>query len=251
MSAEKDWQVMAIYIVGVTGGSGAPYARRLLQALLGMGHGVKLVASASGEKVMEVEEGLRLSGTVAERERQWKAFLRPNPPSASSGRALAPFPFREGGIVPHPRPLPKGEGAVGELELFAPDDVGASIASGSYPSKAMVIVPCSMGTLGRIAAGASSNLVERAADVMLKERRQLILAPRETPLSRIHLRNMLAVTEAGAEVLPAMPGFYHHPKSVDDLVDFIVGRILDRLGLESALVKRWRGQAREVVIPDE
>ncbi len=251
---------MAIYIVGVTGGSGAPYARRLLQALLRMGHGVKLVASASGEKVMEVEEGLRLSGTVAERERQWKAFLAaPSLGVAKGGFApfpagpnpLAPFPEREGGTFPHPRPLPKGEGTVGELELFAPDDVGASIASGSYPSKAMVIVPCSMGTLGRIAAGASSNLVERAADVMLKERRQLILTPRETPLSRIHLRNMLAVTEAGAEVLPAMPGFYHHPKSVDDLVDFIVGRILDRLGLESTITRRWRGEAREVAVPDE
>jgi 4-hydroxy-3-polyprenylbenzoate decarboxylase len=238
MSAEKDWQVMAIYIVGVTGGSGAPYARRLLQALLGMGHGVKLVASASGEKVMEVEEGLRLGGTVAEKERQWKAFLQ-----------VSPSLLKGGG---RPNPLTPFSEVEGEnLELFAPHDVGASIASGSYPSKAMVIVPCSMGTLGRIAAGASSNLVERAADVMLKERRQLILAPRETPLSRIHLRNMLTVTEAGAEVLPAMPGFYHHPKSVDDLVDFIVGRILDRLGLESALVKRWRGQAREVVIPDE
>ncbi|MSQ13272.1 MAG: UbiX family flavin prenyltransferase [Dehalococcoidia bacterium] len=235
---------MAIYIVGVTGGSGAPYARRLLQALLAMEHVVKLVASASGEKVMEVEEGLRLGGTVAERERQWKAFLAAPSLGVAQGR-FAPLPS---GPNPLP-PFPEGEG--GGLELFGNDDVGASIASGSYPSKAMVIVPCSMGTLGRIAAGASSNLVERAADVMLKERRQLILTPRETPLSRIHLRNMLTVTEAGAEVLPAMPGFYHRPKSVDDLVDFIVGRILDRLGLESALTRRWRGEAKQVELPDE
>ncbi|MBM3946457.1 MAG: UbiX family flavin prenyltransferase, partial [SAR202 cluster bacterium] len=195
-------------------------------------------------------------------ERQWKECIAlPSDPSLAGPNPLAPFPLREGGIDPRPLPFssprsgsrtgPNGEGIAGELELFANDDVGASIASGSYPTKAMVIVPCSMGTLGRIANGVSSSLVERASDVILKERRQLILVPRETPLSRIHLRNMLAVTEAGAEVLPAMPGFYRRPKSVDDLVDFVVGRILDRLGLENALVKRWRGEAREVGLADD
>jgi 4-hydroxy-3-polyprenylbenzoate decarboxylase len=244
----KIGDTMSTYIIGVTGASGAPYARLLLQALLGTGHSVKLVVSASGEKVMAVEAGLEMRGTLREKERQWREFLlspshqpspvrgegRPNPPSASSGQALAPFPIREGG----------------NLELFANDDAGASIASGSYPSKGMVILPCSMGTLGRIANGVSSSLIERAADVMLKERRQLILVPRETPLSRTHLRNMLAVTEAGAEVLPAMPGFYHRPQSVEDLVGFVVGRVLDRLGLESALVQRWRGEAKAVDVED-
>ncbi|MSQ12020.1 MAG: UbiX family flavin prenyltransferase [Dehalococcoidia bacterium] len=215
---------MGTYVIGVTGGSGGPYARRLLQLLLALGHSVKLVASHAGEKVMEVEAGLQLAGSVGEKEGSWEAFLQPNP--------LSLFPAREG--------------ARGELELFANDDVGASIASGSSRTSGMVIVPCSMGTLARIANGVSSSLIERAADVMLKEHRQLILVPRETPLSRIHLRNMLMVTEAGAEVLPAMPGFYHNPQSVDDLVDMVVGRILDRLGLEHAGAKRWRGEARSL-----
>ena len=105
----------------------------------------------------------------------------------------------------------------------------------------MVVLPCSMGTLARIATGVSSNLLERAADVAIKERRTLILVPRETPLSLIHLRNMTAVTEAGAIVMPAMPGFYHHPEKVQDLVDMIAGRVLDKLGVDSTLLRRWRG----------
>ena len=209
---------MSIYVVGVTGASGALYAERLLGTLLRLGHSVKLVVSDAGERVMAIESGLELTGSLQEKERQWKTFLNPTP---------SPFPAREG-----------------ELGLLAIDDYAASIASGSYPTKGMVIVPCSMGSIGRIASGASSNLIERAADVMLKERRQLILVPRETPLSRIHLRNMLTLTEAGAEVLPAMPAFYHHPQSVDDLVNTVVGRILDRLGLEHSLSKQWRGEPR-------
>ncbi len=125
------------------------------------------------------------------------------------------------------------------VELYESGDRGATPASGSVPSRGMVICPCSMGTLASIAAGTSRNLVERSADVALKERRPLILVPRETPLSAIHLENMLRLTNAGATVLPASPGFYHRPTSIDQLVDFIVFRILDHLGVES-LAPRWR-----------
>jgi flavin prenyltransferase len=125
------------------------------------------------------------------------------------------------------------------VRLFDVLDRGATPASGSAPSRGMVVCPCSMGTLASIAAGVSRNLVERAADVALKERRPLILVPRETPLSLVHLRNMTAVTEAGATVLPAAPGFYHGPQSVGDLVDFVVARILDHLEVPHAIGRRW------------
>lgn len=121
------------------------------------------------------------------------------------------------------------------LALFHPvDDVGAPPASGSLPLAGMVVIPCSGGTLGRLAAGTSENLVGRMAEVCLKERRRLIVVPRETPLSRIHIRNMLTLTEAGATILPASPGFYHHPQSIEGMVDFIVGCVLRQLGIESS-----------------
>lgn len=126
------------------------------------------------------------------------------------------------------------------VELFDALNRGATPASGSAPSRGMVICPCSMGTLASIAAGTSRNLVERAADVALKERRRLILVPRETPLSLIHLENMTRLTRAGAVVLPAAPGFYHHPQSIAELVDFVVARILDHLGVDNHLAPRWR-----------
>jgi 4-hydroxy-3-polyprenylbenzoate decarboxylase len=126
------------------------------------------------------------------------------------------------------------------VELFDALNRGATPASGSAPSRGMVICPCSMGTLASIAAGTSRNLVERAADVALKERRRLILVPRETPLSLIHLENMTRLTRAGAVVLPAAPGFYHHPRSIAELVDFVVARILDHLGVDNHLAPRWR-----------
>jgi flavin prenyltransferase len=125
------------------------------------------------------------------------------------------------------------------VQVFDALDRGATPASGSAPSRGMVICPCSMGTLASIAAGVSRNLVERAADVALKERRPLILVPRETPFSLVHLRNMTALTEAGATILPAAPGFYHRPRTVDDLVDFVVARILDHLGVPHAIGRRW------------
>lgn len=125
------------------------------------------------------------------------------------------------------------------VELFDAANRGATPASGSAASRGMVICPCSMGTLGSIAAGTSRDLVERAADVTLKERRPLILVPRETPLSLIHLENMTRLARAGATIMPASPGFYNRPGSVDDLVDFVVARILDHLGVENGLVRRW------------
>jgi flavin prenyltransferase len=125
------------------------------------------------------------------------------------------------------------------VTIFDDADRGAAPASGSALNAGMVVCPCSMGTLSAIAAGSSRSLVERAADVALKERRPLILVPRETPLSAIHLENMLRVTRAGAVVMPAAPGFYHRPRGIDDLVDFMVARIMDHLGVPHALVPRW------------
>ena len=128
------------------------------------------------------------------------------------------------------------------MTVFDDGDRGAAPASGSALNAGMVIVPCSMGTVSAIAAGSSRSLIERAADVMLKERRPLIVVPRETPLSAIHLENMLRVTRAGAVVMPAAPGFYHRPKAIDDLVNFMVARICDHLGVAHALIPRWGGE---------
>ena len=127
-----------------------------------------------------------------------------------------------------------------QVELYDPSNRGATPASGSSPSRGMVICPCSMGTLGSIAAGTSRDLVERSADVTLKERRPLILVPRETPLSLIHLENMTRLARAGATIMPAAPGFYNRPESIADLVDFMVARILDHLGVDNNLARRWR-----------
>jgi flavin prenyltransferase len=127
------------------------------------------------------------------------------------------------------------------VTVFPDDDRGALPASGSQRTGGMVICPCSMGTVAAVAAGTSRSLVERAADVTLKERRKLVLVPRETPLSLVHLRNLVTVTEAGAVVIPAAPGFYHRPSSVGELVDFIVQRVLDQLELEIEIARRWTG----------
>ena len=132
------------------------------------------------------------------------------------------------------------------VELYDSLDRGATPASGSAPSAGMVVCPCSMGTIASIAAGTSRNLVERAADVALKERRPLILVPRETPLSLIHLENMTRLTRAGATIMPAAPGFYHRPKSIEDMVDFVAARILDHLGVEHGIGKRWKSGEEEV-----
>jgi 4-hydroxy-3-polyprenylbenzoate decarboxylase len=194
--------------VGITGASGHAYAEGLLRALLAAGLGVDLCVTASGVKVLRHELGLDASSPEALR------------------RSLA---ARFG---------PTG----GEVRVFAPEEVEAPASSGTALTSAVVLCPCSMGTLARVAAGFSSNLVERAADVALKEGRRLILVPRETPLSALHLENMLKLARLGAVILPAAPGFYHHPRSVDDLVQHVTGKILDRLGVAHGGAERWRGE---------
>lgn len=192
------------YVVGMSGGSGAVYALRLLEVLLAAGASVHLVVSGAGLRVLEHEAGLpvREEDFVLEQ--------------------LVPEPLRA------------------RLTVFDIAAVESTPASGSARIDGVVLCPCSMGTLARVAHGFSTNLIERAADVALKEGRRLVVVPREAPLSVVHLRNMLLLAEAGAVVLPAMPGFYHRPTSIADLVDFVVARILDRLGVRHDLVARWR-----------
>lgn len=190
-------------VMAMTGASGAPYGIRLLQQLVAAGRPVSLVMSSHGVRLLRTETDLGdLDGV--------RTFIGP-----------AAFDA--------------------QVTVFDDTDRGATPASGSARTAGMVICPCSMGTLAAIAAGTSRSLVERAADVTLKERRPLVLVPRETPLSAIHLENMLRLTRAGAVVLPAAPGFYHRPASISDLVDFVVARILDQLGVAHALGKRWDG----------
>ncbi len=191
-------------VLAMTGASGAPYAVRLLQVLCRAGRTVHLTISTSGAQVLREETGILV--------------------------ALNRFD-----------PAPFGDLGPARLTYHHQGDFGAGIASGSFRTAGMVVAPCSMSTLASIAHGITANLVTRAADVHLKERRKLILVPRETPLSLIHLENMAAVTRAGALVVPAMPGWYHRPKSLGDLVDFVVGRICDQLGVEVDLVDRWGG----------
>ena len=198
--------------LAMTGASGAPYGLALLRALVDAGLRVHLMLSDSALRVLRYEVGLRLR--------------RP---------ALAPL-LRAAGLPTTGRGRPRP----GQVTLYPLRAVEAAPASGSAGIGAMVICPCSMGTLGRVAHGYSSNLIERAADVALKEGRPLVLVPRETPLSAIHLENMLTLCRAGAVVLPAAPGFYHRPARVADLVQFVVGKVLDRLGIAHPWVRRWQ-----------
>lgn len=194
-------------VVAITGASGAPYALRLLEALVAAERDVQLIVSSHGLRLLQTETEIRSVEEIRERvgAARWDRHIT----------------------------------------VFDDNDRGASPASGSALNAGMVICPCSMGTLSAIAVGASRSLVERAADVALKERRPLVLVPRETPLSAIHLENMLRVTRAGAIVMPASPGFYHRPASIDDLVNFIVARVLDHLGVPHRLVSRWGSDAVE------
>lgn len=188
-----------------TGASGAPYGLRLLQCLLAADCEVFVILSKAARVVIGMETDLSLP--------------------AGTGQA-------ETALREH-------AGAGGRLVVCGLEQWTAPVASGSGAPASMVICPCSTGTLSAIACGASDNLIERAADVALKERRQLILVPRESPLSAIHLENMLKLARLGVTILPAAPGFYHRPGNVADLVDFMVARILDQLGIEQTLVRRW------------
>jgi 4-hydroxy-3-polyprenylbenzoate decarboxylase len=190
--------------VGITGASGAPYARRLVQALLAGGHTVGASFSRAAPQVtgQELYGDLRMDrGEIVER---WLA-----------------------------------DTGLPSTQLWNAHDFGSPYASGSARWDAAVIVPCSMDTLATIASGAGSNLLHRAASVALKEDRRLILVPRETPLSTIHLENLLTVRRAGAHVLPAMPAFYQQPESIDDMIDFVVGKILNLIGIDQALLGEW------------
>lgn len=193
--------------LALTGASGLPYGLRLLECLLAAGVRVQLLYSQAAQIVARQEMGLELPSRAADA----RAALLARYPAADPDR-LAVY---------------------GREEWFAP------VASGSNPPDAMVVCPCSMGTLAAIAQGLADNLIERAADVVLKESRKLVLVPRETPFSIIHLENMLRLARAGAIILPPSPGFYHHPQSVEDLVDFVVARILDQIGVPHALMRRW------------
>lgn len=192
--------------LAITGASGAIYGLRLLEQLLIAKQTVYLMISTPAQLVIDMETGLKLpteSCQIQEVLTEW---------------------FQT---------------TAGQLRIFGLDEWTAPVASGSAVSKAMVICPCSTGTLSAIATGSSRNLIERAADVVLKEQRKLIIVPRETPFSTIHLENMLRLSKLGTLILPASPGFYHQPKNINDLVDFIVARILDHLAIEHTLLPRW------------
>ena len=199
-----------------TGASGMPFGLRLLECLVAAHCRIYLLYSAAAQVVAKQECALTLPSQPREAARVFRERLG---------------------------------AAEGQITAFAREDWNAPVASGSNPADAMAVCPCSMGTLGAIANGLADNLIERAADVMLKERRPLILVPRETPLSAIHLANMLTLARAGAVILPPSPGFYTHPQTVGDVVDFVVARVLDQLRVAHSLVPRW-GDERDGAPPE-
>ena len=190
-------------VLGLTGASGAPYAVSLIRELLKAERNVSLIISKFGWRLLRTESGIGDIGSLQDAvgAKAWDKFIR----------------------------------------LHENEDRGAQPASGSWPTAGMVICPCSMGTLSAVSVGSSRSLIERAADVTLKERRKLVLVPRETPMSAIHLENMLRLARAGAIVMPAAPGYYNKPQSIQDLVDFMVARILDHLDVEHSVGRRWSG----------
>ncbi|MEO2268007.1 flavin prenyltransferase UbiX [Pseudoalteromonas pernae] len=189
-----------------SGASGAPYGLKLLQVLIEQGHQVFVLISSAARVVFDTESGIKLSGNEDKATEQLSELVG---------------------------------AAQGQLKVFGKDNWFSPVASGSAAPKKMVVCPCSAGTVSAIATGASDNLMERAADVVIKERGQLILVPRETPFSEIHLENMLKLARMGVTIMPAAPGFYHQPESIDDLVNFMVARILDHLGIAQTLTSRW------------
>ena len=196
--------------LAITGASGAPYALRLLEMLVYADYQVYVLISSAAKVVFATEEDLKIPGK----------------PEAAAAFFTERFNAR-----------PDQISVCGKEEWFSP------VASGSAAPKQMVVCPCSTGTLSAVACGASDNLIERAADVVLKERGQLIMVPREMPLSSLHLENMLKLSQMGVVMMPAAPGFYHQPQSIADLIDFVVARILDHLGVDQQLMARWGYQA--------
>ncbi len=192
--------------VAITGASGAPYALALLKALVATNHRIFLLISSAAKVVFATEEDMKIPG---------------NPESATA--------FFTDYLGASPQ----------QIHVFGKDEWFSPVASGSAAPKRMVVCPCSTSTLSSIALGSSNNLIERAADVVIKERGQLIILPREMPLSSIHLEHMLKLSQLGVTVMPASPGFYHNPKSIDDLVNFVVARILDHLEIPQDLMERW------------
>lgn len=192
-------------VVGITGASGSIYGLRLVEELLHAGKQVAVVLTSAGRQVLGYETGLQLETDIHDSVRRLRDY----------------FQVEE------------------QLQQYALDDFFAPIASGSSAPDAVVICPCSMGTVGRIAAGLSDNLLERVADVALKEHKKLLLVPRETPFNQLHLENLLRLSQAGVQILPAMPGFYHKPQSVEELIDFVVGKTLDSLDIDHQLFQRW------------
>jgi flavin prenyltransferase len=197
------------FFVGLTGASGHAYAEALLKALVAAGHDVDVSVTSAGAKVLRHELGVEAGDHGEKLAANLAAWL--------------------------------GQETAQRMRAFRSDAVEAPPSSGTSLTGGVILCPCSMGTLARVSVGFSSNLVERAADVALKEGRRLLLVPRETPLSVVHLENMLRMARLGAIVLPAMPGFYHHPRTKADLVNHVVGKILDRLGVENAVGARWKG----------
>ena len=196
-------------IVGITGASGLIYAVRTLKYVLAAGGVVDVVASKAVQMVWQAEQGIHMPAAPEAQARFWRDQA--------------------------------GEPTAGTLRCHPWGDVGATIASGSFRALGMLVIPGSMSTVAKLAAGLSSDRLERAADVQLKEGRKLVVVPRETPFSLIHLRNLTALAEAGARIVPAIPAWYHQPQTIEDLVDFVVARALDQLDLDCVPLRRWQG----------
>jgi 4-hydroxy-3-polyprenylbenzoate decarboxylase len=204
------YQTAKPLILGVSGASGLIYAVRALKFLLTADYAIELVASKSSYMVWQSEQNIRMPVEPLQQEQFWR---------------------QQAGVESN-----------GKLRCHPWGDVGANIASGSFRTLGMVVIPCSMSTVAKLAAGLSSDLLERSADVQLKEGRKLVIVPRETPFSLIHLRNLTTLAEAGARIVPAIPAWYHNPQTVEDLVDFVVARTLDQLDIDCIPIQRWQGR---------
>lgn len=200
-------------ILGVSGASGLIYAVRAIKFLLLADYKIELVASRATGMVWQAEQNIKMPAEPDLQERFWR---------------------KKAGVADY-----------GTLNCHRWGDVGANIASGSFRTSGMVIMPCSMSTVAKIATGLSSDLLERAADVQIKEGRPLIVVPRETPFSLIHLRNLTTLAETGVKIVPAIPAWYHNPKTIEDLVDFVVARALDQIDIDCVPLSRWQGQIKD------